>query len=244
MLKQGDGHFPTTQWTLIARLKSGDETESHRALNELCTQYHYPLYCYIRRRGIDHHDAQDVLHDYLFKLLRLETFKVAEVETGRLRSFLAAALQRFLINWHRDHGQRQLEVSDDAEAELAKTEGRYKREHFTDTDTPERIFERKWSQELLSHVLKKLGDLYIHKDREKVFEALRPVLMTSGSLRDGDAAIIAATLDMTEGTLRVALSRLLKDYRTLLREEVRQTVAEDADVNEEITYLLQVFKRA
>ena len=57
--------MPTTQWTLVARLNSGDAEHARAALDELCRAYHYPLYCQIRRRGLDHHDAEDALHDFL-----------------------------------------------------------------------------------------------------------------------------------------------------------------------------------
>jgi hypothetical protein len=43
--RPADGKFPTTQWTLIARIKSPDEGVARGALDELCAQYHYPLYC-------------------------------------------------------------------------------------------------------------------------------------------------------------------------------------------------------
>ena len=68
----GDGCFPTTSWTLIARLRSGDEATARRALEDLCAQYRYPLYCAIRYRGLTHHDAEDALHGFLAKLLRLD----------------------------------------------------------------------------------------------------------------------------------------------------------------------------
>ena len=42
---EGHGHFPATHWTLIHRLRSGDAVVARRALDDLCTQYHYPLYC-------------------------------------------------------------------------------------------------------------------------------------------------------------------------------------------------------
>ena len=100
--RKGDGSFPTTQWSLIARLKSPDEATARRALDDLCTQYHFPLYCAIRHRGLAHHDAEDALHDFLAKLLRLDSFAGADAEKGRLRAFLGTALTRFLHNWHRD----------------------------------------------------------------------------------------------------------------------------------------------
>ncbi len=237
--ENGKGEFNTTQWTLVARLRCADEAVARRALDDLCAQYHYPLYCFIRRRGLSHHDAQDVLQDFLAKLLRLEAFKEAEAEKGRLRYFLSFALQRFLINWHRANRHRLNETSMEAEAE-----DRYHRERFTENDTPERLFERKWSQELLGHVLQKLGELYVRNGKGALFKVLRPVLLAGGSLRGEDCAGMAADLGMTEGALRVGLSRLLKDYGTTLREEVRQTVASDEEVEDEISHLQQVFGKS
>src|SRR5437773_972735 len=106
-----DGQFPPTRWSLIARLKGGDEVAARGALEELCAAYHYPLYCYIRRRGLAQHDAEDALHDFFAKLLRLDAFADADAGKGRLRTFLATGLQRFLINWHRDQPHRDHECS-------------------------------------------------------------------------------------------------------------------------------------
>ena len=49
-----NGRMPTTEWTLVARLHSGNVEHVHAALDELCRAYHYPLYGLIRRRGLDH----------------------------------------------------------------------------------------------------------------------------------------------------------------------------------------------
>src|SRR5262245_18339200 len=70
MMPDSTPGFPATHWSLIARVKSPDEGEASKALEELCAQYHYPLYCYLRRRGCDHHDSQDVLQDFFALLLR------------------------------------------------------------------------------------------------------------------------------------------------------------------------------
>ena len=239
----GDGHFPATHWTLIRRLRSGDDIVAHRALDELCAQYHYPLYCYLRRRGLDYHDAEDALHDFMGKLLRLEAFADADAEKGRLRSFLVTMLQRFLINWRRDHAGRQRELSLDTLPSVAGSEERYQQERFTDGDTPEILFDRKWSHEMLVRVLHRLGESYATKGKSALFETLLPILQTGGTLRGHDTGALAATLSVTEGALRVALSRLLRDYRGILDEEVLQTVNSRDDVDEEIAHLLQAFRR-
>ncbi len=232
-----DGHFPETRWTLVQRIKSTDETVARRALDELCAQYHYPLYCYIRRRGLAHHDAQDVLHDFLAKLLRGGSLEDATSNKGRLRALLSTALSRFLINHHRDTRDDRANVSLDATL-VADAEQRYENERFTEADTPERVFERKWAHELMRHVLRRLRDDYAANGNGGLFRALRPGLIAGGTLRRMDVPAIAATLGMTEGALRVAFTRLLRDYRTVLTTEVRQTVANEMEVDAEIGHMM------
>ena len=241
---EGNGHFPATHWTLVQRLRSGDSAVVRRALDELCAQYHYPLYCYLRRRGLDYEDAEDALHDFLAKLLRLDAFAQADAAKGRLRSFLATMLQRFLINWRRDHAERYQETSLDTLPRTDEAEERYQQEQFTEHDSPEIIFDRKWGHELLVRVLHRLGESYAQKGKAALFKTLEPILQAGGSLRGQDPAALAAGLSITEGALRVALTRLLRDYRTILDEEVLQTVGSREEVEAEIAHLLQIFRRA
>ena len=241
---KGDGRFPTTEWTLVARLRNDDAEVSARALDDLCTQYHYPLYCLIRHRGLTHHDAEDALHDFLAKLLRLDAFDDLAAEKGRLRTFLAKSLERFLINRHRDERRRGAdEVSRDDErfALDPKLEQRYERE--TASAPPDVLFDRQWCAQLLQRVLGHLEADYAEAGKRDLFAALTPVLMTGGSLRGHEPEAIAATLSMSEAALRTALSRMLRDYRKLLVAEVRQTVEAREDVDAEIAHLMSVMEQ-
>jgi RNA polymerase sigma factor (sigma-70 family) len=235
-----EGRMPDTRWTIIARLHSGDEKQIRRALDDLCAQYRYPLYCYIRRRGLNHHDAQDALHDFLAKLLRVGAFEAAEEEKGRLRSFLLTCLNRYLNTWSHRHDHRH-EISIEAEAGLNEEQEQYQKERFTDDDSPDRIFERKWAQELMTGVMQHVRDKYAAAGKGSLFDALKPVLLSGGSLRGEDSAAIAESLGISGGTLRVALTRLLKDYRDMLESDVSQTVADGEKVAEEIAYLKRAF---
>lgn len=238
----GDARFPTTHWTLIARLKSSDAAAVGRALDDLCAQYYYPLYCAIRRRGLAHHDAEDALHDFLAKLVRLDAFADADAEKGRLRSFLGASLGRFLINWHRDRADRAREVSFDA-PDSADSESRYRAEHFPDHETPERLFDRQWARELLTRALQRLSTQYAERGKVHVFTTLSPVLQRGGSLREEDTASLAAVLGLSSGTLRTTHHRFLRDYRDLLEEEVLQTVASREEIDAEIAHLQASFRK-
>lgn len=243
MNTDAQGNFPSTDWTLISRLRSRHETVAMAALEELCAAYHYPLYCFIRRRGLAHHDAQEALQDFLAKLLRNESLQSTHQEQGRLRGFLSTAMSRFLANWHRDHAKERLNVSIEAEQELARNEDRFQKEKLTDEDTPERVFERKWAQEMLRRVLAEMEDDYRRKDRHALYRALRPVVLAGGSLVGEATNEMAKSLCMTPGALRVALSRFLGDYRARLRREVQHTITSAEDVDEELALLANAFER-
>ena len=244
MNTKAEGYFPTTHWTLVARLRSGDAEVTRRALEDLITQYRYTLYAYIRRRGLAHHDAEDALHDFLLRLLKAHALEDADETRGRLRGYLGTALGRFLVNWRRDEMRRSAVAQLLPEAGSGSDEARYAKEHFVEEDTPERVFERKWGHALMGRVMERLKTRCGEQGKDALFVALRPVLLGGGSLRGHDAAGIAAHLRISEGTLRVALSRHLRDYRTVLEEEVRQTVENPGDVAEEIAYLMAVFSPA
>ena len=49
------------------------------------------------------------------------------------------------------------------------------------------------------------------------------------------------SLGLNEGTARVAVHRLRKCYRELLRQEIAQTLSEPADLEEELRALFRAF---
>lgn len=236
-------HMPTTTWSLIARLRQGTEREADAALDELCRAYHYPLYCQIRRRGLSHHDAEDALHEFLLKLLRLDTFGIADSEKGRLRTFLLVALQRFLSTWHdRNNRKEAREISSEALASIANAEGRFQIDQAAHQESPDRLYDRQWAQELINQVLRKLRQQYESKGRGPLFDGLRPVLLTGGSLTDECGEHLASGLALRPGAVRTALHRLREDFRETLRREILQTVADNDMAKAEHQVLMAVFR--
>lgn len=232
-----NSRFPTTSWTLIDRIKSTDEHVATKALEEVCSQYHYPLYCYLRRRGLDHHDAEDVLHDFLERFIKSGSFQAAEETKGRLRGYLSASLSRHLIGWVRHESRRpRLDAG-------GNIEDLYRHEQFHDEETPTEIFERKWALALLSRVIDHLEADYANRGRQPLFTALRPILLAGGTLRGHDTPGIAASLGISEDTLRTNLHRLLREFRDALRDEVRLTVQSPADLEDELDHLRRLFAR-
>src|ERR1051325_7661444 len=94
--RPGNPSFPDTRWSVV--LRAGVETGSagKTALEQLCRDYWFPLYAFMRRRGHSPVDAQDVTQGFMLHLIEGPLLSRADQERGRFRSFLLGALQHFL----------------------------------------------------------------------------------------------------------------------------------------------------
>lgn len=227
-----DGRFPTTQWSRVISAGDPDAPQAQESLAELCTAYWYPLYAYIRRRGHDPEQAKDLTQDFFARILEKGLLAEADPARGRFRSFLRTVCVHFLANrrdWDqaRKRGGGRTIVPIDA----VGAEGQYARE-LADGLTPERIFDRSWALTLLGRVLEQLGREYDEAGKAATFEALRDML--DGDPEASSYAAVAARLGTTEGAARVAALRLRRRYGELIRQEIAATLADPAQVDEEI----------
>ena len=118
--------------------------------------------------------------------------------------------------------------------DASDAEGRYLLEPAHE-QTAERLFERDWALALLESVLAGLRAEYERSGRGAVFEALKGVL-TDGA-RSVPQAELARRLGTTEAAVQVAVHRLRKRYRDSLREAIAATVADLAEVEDELRAL-------
>jgi RNA polymerase sigma-70 factor (ECF subfamily) len=103
--------FPTTQWSLVGRLRSADAVVARRAVQDVFTAYRYPLYGYLRGSQMNHEDSEDVLQGFFEKMLRTNSLGDAQPALGKLRTFLVTSLSRFRSNWQRGEHRRHQRVS-------------------------------------------------------------------------------------------------------------------------------------
>lgn len=228
--------FATTKWTLIATAGRDSTPESRQALGELCAAYWYPLYAFVRRKGHQPAEAQDLTQSFFAELLEKERLQMADQTRGRFRSFLLASMQHFLMNRARDAravkrgGGKSLLTLD-----FAQGEERYLQEP-SHALTPERIFERRWATELLDKTISKLRQEFESANKLPLFEQLAPHL---GGDQGASYEQIATRLGMTEGAIKVAMHRLRKRCRELLRNEISHTVSSSDEVDEELRILFR-----
>jgi RNA polymerase sigma factor (sigma-70 family) len=232
--------FETTNWSLIARATGGSTTEARAALAGLCETYWPPVYAFIRRRGLAPADAEDLTQSYFACFFEKDYLRDFRPEAGRFRTFLRASISHFLSNeWDRERAKKRggghVRISLDA----ATAEERLRLEPV-DRLTPEAIFERTWAAALLARCLERLREEQKASGAEQRFLRLKTFLASDGA--GVDYAALARELGQSDSTLRVAVHRLRRRFASLLREEVARTVADPADVDGEIRWMLDTLR--
>ncbi len=227
--------FPTTRWTLVAAAGAGDILSSRRALATLCEAYWYPLYAYARRRGDSPDQAQDHTQGFFTRFLERDYFDRADPERGRFRSFLLASFHYYLCDEAgRARAQKRGAGVAPLPFELSGGEERYLNEP-SHADTPARIYERRWAHTLLDRTVARLRMEFSVQGRLEYFNTLEGCLQGDS---DTPYADLARQLETTESALKVAVHRLRRRYRLLLRDEIAEIVIDPADIDSELRYLI------
>jgi RNA polymerase sigma-70 factor (ECF subfamily) len=214
----------------------GPDTPTRRALEELIQAYWFPLYAFVRRQGQSPAGAEDMVQEFFARLLEKKYLAQVDRSKGRFRSFLLAAVKHFLAKERaRDRAKKRGGGRPVIALDALDAEARYAVEPADDM-TPERLFDRRWALAVLELVLERLRGEYAQCGKAELYQAIEPCLTWgAGAI---DYVHVSHEMKMTEGAVRVAVHRLRRRYRDLLRNEIAQTVDSPQQVEEEISYLL------
>lgn len=235
-----EDRFSTTHWSMVVQAGDRAHPAAARALEALCRRYWFPLYAFVRREGHGEHDAQDLTQEFFAAFLATDSLRGVDPGRGRFRAYLLASLKHFLSN-ARDRARAAKRGGGKAALSLdfAKAEDRYAAEPAVEW-TPEMLFHRRWALETLQAVLERLQSEWDEPGRREFFAAVEGWI--AGDVPTRTHAQVADEFDMTEGAVKTAVHRLRRRYRDLLRQEIGQTVADPADVDEEIRDLFAALK--
>ena len=212
--------------------------QSDSALEQLCKTYWFPLYAYVRRRGYSKEDAEDLTQAFFARFLEKNYLEGLSAERGRFRAFLLASLKHFLANeW--DKSQRQKRGGNATHLSLDWQTADAQFQVAANVTSPDKEFDREWAGALLAKVIGRLEAECEADHRSEQFKELKIFLSAGkGSIPYSGAA---KTMRMEEGAVRVAVHRLRKRYRQLLSNEIAQTLADPAQVDEEMRALFAAF---
>jgi RNA polymerase sigma factor (sigma-70 family) len=237
---QSPASFLPTRWTLVLRAR-GESAVAQAALSELCESYYEPVLAFIRHAKHGDDSARDLTQEFFARLLARDGLDTLEQGRGRFRSFLLGAVKHFLADQHdRDRaakrgGGRTL-ISIEAGTTAETTTGL----QIPDPagQVPDMVFDRHWALTLIERALNGLAGEFKAAGKAAHFEALKPWLLGEvPSLSQADAA---RELGWSEGAVKVAVHRLRKRFRELVKAEVSQTVGDPAQVAAELRYMVEV----
>ncbi len=229
------GAFAATRWSLVTAASDEDSTAAREALGELCRTYWYPLYCFARRAGQTHEDAQDLVQGFFARLVEKRLIDRADPLRGRLRTYLLTHFKGHLSDRRKfagaeKRGGRAEIISIDASG----APHRYAIEPH-DVTSPDQLFARRWALTVLEGVLHDLARDWEHRGRGDWFRTLQPHLLTP--LQNTQAERLAVQLGTSAENVKTTLHRLREQYGQRLRAWVADTVAEERDIDEELAAL-------
>jgi RNA polymerase sigma-70 factor (ECF subfamily) len=234
--------FPTTQWSQILAAQDPNQPGHRDRMDALLRAYWKPAYAFIRvgwRKSNE--DAKDLTQAFFARLLQNGRMAAIQSTGGRFRSYLKQALKNFLID-----ADRAAEVRKPVEPVVA-LEG----EVDVPTDVaPDRAFDREWLGCLLDASIARLERELTKEGKAAYFSVFRTYLLDPGSergvsvaTRSGEIELptygtVAKQLGLAESDVRNYLSLCRARLRDILKDGVRDTVDNPADVEEELRALL------
>jgi RNA polymerase sigma-70 factor (ECF subfamily) len=232
----GTESFHTTRWTLV-RQASAQSPAGRQALQELCTAYYEPVIAFLRRGGRNADEARETAHEFFARLLEAPKLGGAEPGRGRFRSYLLGALKHHLAH-QRERALRQKRGGGASMVSL---------EPGTDTSPglelgdpralpPDREFDREWALHVLRLATEALALEWRNAGKGDQFDALQPFI--GGEAQHGELAALASRLGENAASLRKTLSRIRQQFRHHVKAQLIPTLAESADIDDEMRALL------
>jgi RNA polymerase sigma-70 factor (ECF subfamily) len=213
-----------------------DTSAARKALADLCQLNWFPVYAFVRRTGAAAADAEDLVQGFFEYLLTHKLLQRADPNQGRFRSFLLGCLKHYLgnekqkLSAQRRGGHLEVIHLDGLEAEE-----RYRLEVEALATSDQQIFDQAWAHGILDRAL---TSLRAEQKDLKQFDLLAPALAGRE-----DRGAIATLSGMSEGAMKVAIHRLRKRYREILRGLVAETVQTAAEVDAELVYLVDCLRK-
>ncbi len=220
--------FPTTHWSVLARATLHGESGALTALDQLCRAYWQPINRFIRFRGFNPADADDLTQAFLVRLCQQSVWRRADAQKGRFRSFLLGALAHFLADEldrraTQKRGGRVEHVSLDLESAL--TAGLPAKDA--------EWFDREWALFVTEQALAELAGEWA--DRAESFEVLKNFLPGAGEPMALEAG--AMRLGVSLSAMKSQVHRLRERFRELVRQQVAVTVSAPHEIEDELQHL-------
>ena len=223
--------FETTRWSLI--LATREQTpDASAALDALCRAYRPAVLSFLRARCRNRDLAEDLTQGFFTRFLEYRYHEIADPARGRFRVFLGTALRNFLVN-HGDHDHAAKRGGGSVAVEFEEESL-----HADSRESPERSFDLAWALTVLDRAMAALEAEAAASGKAALFARLREFLTEVPEAEDYARA--AADLGLRQNTVAVSVHRLRERLRDQVRAQLADTVADPAEVDDELRALRAV----
>ena len=233
--------FVTTRWTQVLSAR-GESPEARTALGALCEAYWMPVFRFMRREGRDEDSARELTQGFFAQLLAKNGIETVEPAKGRFRSYLLGSVKHFLAD-QRDRAQAAKRGGGQDLVPIDTSSSTTTCVQLPDpgSPAPDAYFDRQWALNVIDRALKSLADDFDAAGKSTQFEALKGWLV--GDIENLSQAEAGRQLGLTEGAVKVAIHRLRKQFRELVKTELAHTVESPEQVREELNYLMEALSQ-
>jgi len=236
--------FHTTRWTQVLAA-IGESTDAKQALRDLCEGYYGPVLAFVSRYRAGHDDARDLTQDFFAKLLEGNSLNGVERTRGRFRSYLLGAVKHFLSDQlERTFAKKRGSGQSPQSLHASQNNGRPERQEHAPLDVadphgfpPDSFFDRQWALVIVEQAMSILQAESQNRGANEQFEVLQRWLIPSDDVAMASRA--ARSLNMTDGAFKVAVHRIRKRFRQLVKERIATSLDGEEALQEELDYLIQ-----
>jgi len=202
-------------------------------LSDLLTTYWLPLYRYVCNRGLDRDAAQDAVQGFFTDFLERDVIDRLDPERGSLRGLLKTSIRNY-INRERQRQQTikrggTTRIVQIGEMDLADAKA----------EDPETAFDRAWAETVFERASQRLQAEFATGRRRGPITAFLDYFQSDAL----DYRVCAERHDMTVTGLKSFMHRTRKRYRSLLLEEIGDTLAKGSDPEAELHYFVDLLQR-
>lgn len=241
-IESGFSHFRTTAWSVvIGARKDGGQGDREKCLALLCRNYWKPVFYYFRRRGLNRDDAIDMTQEYFSIFLEKDFVSIADQERGRFRTFVLVTANRFLTKQLVRRARRESTVSFNFMDEARDNEAGMP-ELFTG-ETAEDDFNRRWALSILESAMERMREECQEGKKRLYFLTFQRFVDASTDMSPPSYRQIAEELGVSELDVTNYLHRGRNIFHKMLRNEIRELVSLESEVDAEIEALKEYLRR-
>jgi len=223
-----------THWSLLDAAKDTNQARQKAAADYFARRYWGPVYYIIWLRVRSEHRAEDLTQDFFFKCLTKDFLARASKDKGRFRGFLFTSVRHFL------NSQPPQPKHEDI-SPVATGEGGKPNRELADNDTPEAIFNRVWTMDILLRVVTALEIEFKTTGKEVHLDIFRqcvvdPILKKA---KRPSLKSLAPRYKLTPKEVESRLTTAQRAYKKLLRAEIATFAKSEKEIDDEIRDMLK-----